>query len=113
MPIETSQSDITNSASYRRRRLGARPIYGTGWMTSNIRPSQGYNRPPPPPPPGQQSYEYGYVQGPQQGSGVYGAPQEPAAAYTGDKDQYAPPSGPPPSRALVREGEAERRFGLW
>lgn len=86
MPIETSQSDITNSASYRRRRLGARPFYGTGWMTSNIRPSQGYNRPPPPPPPGQQSYEHGYGQGPQQESGVYGAPKEPAAAHTGGKD---------------------------
>jgi hypothetical protein len=69
------------SMSYRRRRRGARPLFGTGWMPSRgQQPQPAYASeqqqqyaPPPGPPPGA-AYEYG--NGPQE-SGVYGGlPQQ-------------------------------------
>jgi len=81
-------------------------MYGTGWMTSNIQPAQGYannynnpntyNRPAPPPPQEQSGYGYGYA--PRQEEGVYNAPQQPEPTYDGVKESYAPPMGPPPGR---------------
>ncbi|CAP60516.1 uncharacterized protein PODANS_1_8110 [Podospora anserina S mat+] len=111
--------------SRRRRKQGARPLYGTGWMA----PAPQYYPPPPqytpqdqnPAPPG--GYKYngndGYYGNPQAGSSQYGSPgpygnqatspygqqegiqlQQPEHAYHrgGDAD-YAPPPGPPPNAA--------------
>ncbi|KAI2638086.1 chitin synthesis regulation, resistance to congo red-domain-containing protein [Xylaria nigripes] len=94
-------------SSRRRRRHGARPMYGTGWMAPNNGgqyynnpqgySGQAYQQPPPAYGAPGQSYpmdnqyrgtnnQYG-----QQASGV----EAPKNVYSGD---YAPPSGPPPNK---------------
>ncbi|KAJ5101626.1 hypothetical protein NUU61_003848 [Penicillium alfredii] len=96
----------------RRRRHGARPITGTGWMAP----------PPGPPPPGQPQYQQPYYGDPYyqaqpppqysanpQSYGYFGAaPQQPPQpqgielqsppnAYAQGAHPYAPPPGPPPN----------------
>ncbi|KAH6650646.1 chitin synthesis regulation, resistance to congo red-domain-containing protein [Chaetomium tenue] len=85
--------------SRRRRRQGAQPMYGTGWMA----PAPPPYYPPPPQysaqdqaPPG--GYKYGsgdgYYAGNQEGIQL----QQPQSAYhRGTEPEYAPPPGPPPT----------------
>ncbi|KAI1397419.1 chitin synthesis regulation, resistance to congo red-domain-containing protein [Hypoxylon fuscum] len=97
--------------SRRRRRQGLQPMYGTGWMAGNqgnayYNNPQGYSNNPPP--------AYGAPQGqsyPMQNQytgttfnpndGYYGqhegVVQPPKNAYN-NKNDYAPPEGPPPNR---------------
>ncbi|PFH55514.1 hypothetical protein XA68_18128 [Ophiocordyceps unilateralis] len=106
----------------RRRRRGAQPMYGTGWMAPNGKyggqdgnyngqPQQGYGQPgfaPPPPP------AYGQPQYPQPtgttgtnfhpNDGYYGdasqqyGVQHPPTAYQPNSGPYSPPPGPPPGK---------------
>ncbi|KAH8166897.1 hypothetical protein CIB48_g1367 [Xylaria polymorpha] len=88
--------------SRRRRRQGARPMYGTGWMAppqyySNANNPNAYSHPPPAYGAPAQSYpmdnRYQTTDGHygQQASGI----EPPKNVYGGD---YAPPSGPPPTK---------------
>lgn len=112
----------------RRRRAGAKPMYGTGWMapggnanqtypmTGNYNNNQpggynqggynqgGYN----------QQQQYGNYQAPptygqpqtQQytgstfnpNDGYYGQPQQPQNTYNREAGDFAPPTGPPPAK---------------
>ncbi|KAI0022592.1 chitin synthesis regulation, resistance to congo red-domain-containing protein [Xylariomycetidae sp. FL0641] len=93
--------------SRRRRRRGAQPMYGTGWMAGNPGQPQYYNNPQgyqPPPAYGAQGQTYpmnNYPQNPADGyygqqSGVT-APKNVYNANNGATD-YAPPAGPPPGK---------------
>jgi hypothetical protein len=96
-----SQKPLTSafSTTRRRRRRGARPFYGTGWMAQGVQPQQGHSQGPPPP-------QYGapqqYNQGPNQESGYAPPmPDTPKPVYGGGQNQYEmynPPPGPPPNR---------------
>ncbi|KAI3329307.1 chitin synthesis regulation, resistance to congo red-domain-containing protein [Xylariaceae sp. AK1471] len=88
--------------SRRRRRQGARPLYGTGWMAANngqnYNNPQGYNQPPPAYGAPAQSYpmdnRYQTTDGGHYGHQASGV-EPPKNVYTGD---YAPPAGPPPGK---------------
>ncbi|OTB08793.1 hypothetical protein M426DRAFT_161733 [Hypoxylon sp. CI-4A] len=97
--------------SRRRRRAGTQPMYGTGWMAGNAGPHaynnpQGYSNPPPAygAPPGQsypmENQYTGTTFSPN--DGYYGqhegVVQPPKNVYSNTKDDYAPPTGPPPGR---------------
>lgn len=99
----------------RRRRRGAKPMYGTGWMVpagkynggqvaqemNSYQPgyNQGYAPPPPPPVPP----EYGQPQQQQYtgttgttfspNNGYYGGVQQPPSAYQREGAPYSPPPG--------------------
>ncbi|EHY59907.1 uncharacterized protein HMPREF1120_07885 [Exophiala dermatitidis NIH/UT8656] len=92
----------------RRRRMGARPLYGTGWAgrTPWNRPAANYNpnyqNQPPPPPQYNQTQNYGGYYG--QNQGYFGGRQTdvemqpPPNTYQGGENVYQPPPGPPPAK---------------
>ncbi|KAF4594568.1 Protein RCR2 [Ophiocordyceps camponoti-floridani] len=109
----------------RRRRRGAQPMYGTGWMAPPNKyggPEAGYHpqqqQPPPqgygqagfaPPPPayGQPQAQYPQSTGTNfhPNDGYYGdgsqqqhGVQPPATAYQPHNGPYSPPPGPPPGK---------------
>ncbi|KAI8965923.1 chitin synthesis regulation, resistance to congo red-domain-containing protein [Daldinia sp. FL1419] len=100
--------------SRRRKRRGLQPMYGTGWMAGNSGANnnqyysnqQGYANPPPAygAPPGQsfpmQNQYTGTTFSPNDGYyGQHEGVQPPKNVYNNNnKDDYAPPAGPPPGR---------------
>ncbi|KAH6659942.1 chitin synthesis regulation, resistance to congo red-domain-containing protein [Truncatella angustata] len=90
--------------SRRRRRRGAQPMYGTGWMAGNQgqnqnNPNAYYNNSQQPPPAygaGQsypmQNQNYNSQQG------YYGQREGVAQAKDTPAGEYAPPPGPPPAK---------------
>ncbi|KAI0383779.1 chitin synthesis regulation, resistance to congo red-domain-containing protein [Hypomontagnella monticulosa] len=98
--------------SRRRRRAGLQPMYGTGWMAPGQQNAyynnpQGYNNPPPAygAPPGQSFPMQNQYTGTtfSRGDGYYGqheGVEPPKNVYnnTNNKNDYAPPEGPPPNR---------------
>ncbi|KAI1808329.1 chitin synthesis regulation, resistance to congo red-domain-containing protein [Daldinia bambusicola] len=101
--------------SRRRKRRGLQPMYGTGWMAGNAGPNNnayynnpqpGYANPPPAygAPPGQsfpmQNQYTGTTFSPNDGYyGQHEGIQAPKNVYNNNqKDDYAPPEGPPPNR---------------
>ncbi|KAL2392349.1 hypothetical protein ABEF93_001684 [Exophiala dermatitidis] len=91
----------------RRRRMGARPLYGTGWAgrTPWNRPAANYNpnyQNQPPPPQYNQTQNYGGYYG--QNQGYFGGRQTdvemqpPPNTYQGGENVYQPPPGPPPAK---------------
>ncbi|KAI1383255.1 chitin synthesis regulation, resistance to congo red-domain-containing protein [Hypoxylon trugodes] len=101
--------------SRRRRRQGLQPMYGTGWMAgqqdgAHYNNPQGYNNNPPPAygaPPGQsypmQNQYTGTTFSPNDGyygqhEGVVQPPKNVYNNANANKNDYAPPEGPPPNR---------------
>ncbi|KAF2397988.1 hypothetical protein EJ06DRAFT_532350 [Trichodelitschia bisporula] len=77
-------------SSRRRRRRGARPMYGTGWMAPG--PAPPYNAPNPtynPPPGGNVQYAH---------YGNSGPPPPDYSSRPAGQGEYAPPPGPPPGQ---------------
>jgi len=96
-------------SSRRRRRLGRKPVYGTGWTgrtpwghgAATYNP--GYQTQPPPaqaPPNYNQNYGgyYGQNQGYFGGRQTEVEMQPPSNTYRGGENVYQPPPGPPPKK---------------
>jgi Chitin synthesis regulation, resistance to Congo red len=94
----------------RRNRMGARPMYGTGWAAAPFGHGQAtynpnYQQQQPPqnanynsPPTYQQGGYYGANQGYFGGQETGTELREPENTYRGGDGVYEPPTGPPPKK---------------